>query len=471
MCLRLNFSHGKTMRFYILLCTLFFTILSTPSLAGSPVNEYKLQNGLKVLIKEDHRVPVVVTEVWYKVGSSYEPDGITGISHALEHMMFKGTQKNGPGVFSKTVAENGGEENAFTSFDYTAYYQMLEAKKLPISLSLEADRMRNLLLKQQEFVKEIEVVKEERRLRTDDSPQSLVSERFLAAANVASPYHHPVIGWMWDLNNMKVTDVQKWYNTWYSPNNAVLVIVGDVKPDETLKLVKKYFDHLPAGTLPEVKQPGEINQFGTRRILVKTPAKLPLLVMGYNVPVLKTANPKSEAYALDVLQAILYGGNSARLPTRLVRGKQLATDMDVNYEIFSRLDNLFTITAVPAQGHSTQELEAAIEQQVHDLQTKLIDSAELERVKAQVIAARTYEKDSIMNQANEIGALEAVNLSWREADAYVNHIKEVTPSQVQAVAIKYLVPERLTIATLRPLPIKNAKDQPIVPTGGQQNVR
>lgn len=459
------------MRFYILLCSLFFIIISGVARGGVATQEYQLPNGLKVIIKEDHRVPVVVTEVWYKVGSSYEPNGITGISHALEHMMFKGTPKNGPGVFSKTIADNGGEENAFTASDYTAYYQMMEASKLPVSLELEADRMRNLSLKQEEFVKEIEVVKEERRLRTDDSPQSLTYERFSAAANVASPYHHPVIGWMWDLNHMSAKDLRKWYDTYYAPNNAILVIVGDVKPKETLQLVEKYFGPLKAGVLPPSKPPGELKDFGGRRIVVKTPAKLPLLIMGYNTPALKTAENKEDAYALEILQAILDSGDSSRLPKDIVRGKQLASEIDASYDLHSRLDNVFTLTAIPSQGHSTAELENAILQQIKTLQTQPVDARELARVKAQLIANRTYEKDSFMNQANEIGSLEAVNLSWRDADRYIAQINKVTAQQVQAVARKYLTIERLTIATLKPLPLKaNQKEQPIDTRGGQ-NVR
>ncbi|MBA2653585.1 MAG: insulinase family protein [Gammaproteobacteria bacterium] len=460
------------MRLYILLCSLFFIISSNLALANSAVNEYQLPNGLKVLIKEDHRVPAVVTQVWYRVGSSYEPNGITGISHALEHMMFKGTTKYGPGMFSKTVAENGGEENAFTSYDYTAYYQLFEVNKLPISLELESDRMRNLNLRDQDFLKELEVVKEERRLRTDDNPQNLTFERFLAVSNVASPYHHPVIGWMWDLNEMKVTDVQKWYQTWYAPNNAVLVIVGDVKPDETFKLVQKYFGPLKAGVLPPVKQPGELKNIGLRRMTVATPAKLPLIVMGFNTPALKTAPTRKEAYALDVLQAVLGGGDSARFPTKIVRGKQLATDIQVGYDIFSRLDNIFSITAIPSQGKNNQLLENAILEEIKLLQTSLISPQELERVKAQVIANKTYEKDSIMNQANEIGSLEAVNLTWRESENYVKEVSTISAADVQAVAKKYLILDRLTIATLKPLPLnKNTQDQPIVNTGGQSNVR
>ncbi len=460
------------MRIYILLCTFIFGFICHVTYAESKINEYQLPNGLKVLIKEDHRLPVVVTEVWYRVGSSYEPNGITGISHVLEHMMFKGTKAYGPGVFSKIVAENGGEENAFTADDYTAYYQRVEAKKLPISLELEADRMRNLLLSQNEFVKEIEVVKEERRLRTDDNPQSLTYERFGAAANVGSPYHHPVIGWMWDLNHLKVEDVQKWYRTWYAPSNAVLVIVGDVNPKETIKLVRRYFDPLQTPALPVSKTPSEFKDFGERRLVVQTPAKLPLLIMGYNTPSFKTAENKEEAYALVVLSSLLDGGDSARLPTRIVRGKQLASDVDVGYDIFSRLDNIFTITAIPSSGRTPQEVEQAITAEINDLKNKPVDSKELARVKAQIIANKIYEKDSIMNQANEIGALEAVNLSWKDADTYLEQIKKVTPAQIQAVAKKYFSPNKLTVAILKPLPIDaKTQDKPVLTTGGEQNVR
>jgi zinc protease len=277
---------------------------------------------------------------------------------------------------------------------------------------------------------------------------------------------------MWDLKDMNANDLRGWYEKWYAPNNAILVIVGDVKPEETIKLVQQNFGPLKPSQLPELKRHEELNDVGARRVVVKTPAKLPVLIIGYNTPALKTAENKADAYALDVLQAILNGGNSARLPSLFVRGKQIATDVDASYDIFSRLDNVFTISAIPAPAHTTQELENAIFDQIKDLQTKLVDNRELSRVKAQVIANRIYEKDSILNQANEIGSLEAVSLSWRDADAYVQHINQVTAKQVQEVAKKYLVPARLTVATLKPLPINPAtQDKPIVTPGAQQNVR
>ncbi|KOR30241.1 peptidase M16, partial [Achromatium sp. WMS3] len=205
-----------------IIATILLSLLS-PILAGSKVHEQILANGLKVIVKEDHRAPIVISQVWYKVGSSYEHDGVTGISHALEHMMFKGTQKYGPGKFSEIIAANGGSENAFTGRDYTAYFQKLAKDRLEIALELEADRMRNLALLPAEYAKEIKVVTEERRLRTDDNPTALTVEHFYAAAYMIAPYRNPIIGWMSDLKTMSVDKLQTWYQKWYAPNNATLV--------------------------------------------------------------------------------------------------------------------------------------------------------------------------------------------------------------------------------------------------------
>ena len=216
--------------------------------SGNGVHEYQLANGLKILVKEDHRAPVVVSQIWYKVGSSYEHSGSTGVAHVLEHMMFKGTKKHGPNEFSKIISANGGRENAFTGQDYTAYFQQLEKSRLPISFELEADRMANLNLRAEDFEKEVKVVMEERRMRTEDNPQALTYEQFAATAFVSSPYHHPIIGWMDDLEHMDVNDMRSWYKHWYAPNNATLVVAGDVDPDAVFELAKKYFgDSNPLG--------------------------------------------------------------------------------------------------------------------------------------------------------------------------------------------------------------------------------
>lgn len=454
------------MRIHILLICFLFSLASSMTFAQS-VKEFSLPNGLRLLVKEDHRVPVVVTQVWYKVGSSYEPNGITGISHALEHMMFRGSKKYGPGVFSRTISEYGGQENAFTSYDYTAYYQMMEADKLPISLQLEADRMRNLLLRPEDFSKELNVVKEERRLRTEDNPQELVYERFLAAAHISSTYHHPVIGWMEDLNQLKVENVRQWYEKWYSPNNAIIVVVGDVNPDKVYDQVKQNFAQLPAKEIKDEKRTTEIPNPGYRYLSVSVPAKLPWIIMGYNVPVLVTASDSKEPYALDVLQGILDGGESARLNKEIVRGKQLATTINTSYDTFSRLDDLFVISGTPSQGHTANELQQAFTDQIKRLQTTLVDPKELARVKAQVIASKVYNKDSILNQAIEIGSLESVGLSWKTSEDYIKHIEAVTPEDIQAVARKYLIPSRLTVAELKPLPLSKNVTERHSEVGGQ----
>ncbi|MGR9051189.1 MAG: M16 family metallopeptidase, partial [Gammaproteobacteria bacterium] len=292
--------------------------------AQAKVHEFRLDNGLKILVKEDHRSPVVVSQIWYKVGSSYEPSGISGISHMLEHMMFKGTDKLKPGEFSRIIAANGGNENAFTGRDYTAYFQTMEKSRLPVSFELEADRMRNLHLLDEELKKELEVVYEERRMRTEDKPRAKTQEYFIAMAYSNSPYKNPIIGWPSDIENYTINDVQKWYQRWYGPNNATLVVVGDVEPKAVFALAEKHFGPLKPSDIKAVKPQTEIEQHGVRRMVVKLPAKLPYLVMGYKVPVLKTVDQEWEAYALEVMAGVLDGGNSARLESGIVRGRQLA---------------------------------------------------------------------------------------------------------------------------------------------------
>ncbi len=432
-----------------LLCTALLC-LPVASHAASNVSEHILKNGLKVLVKEDHRSPVVVSQVWYKVGASYEPEGITGIAHMLEHMMFKGTDKHAAGEFSRLIAENGGDENAFTGQDYTAYFQTMAAAKLEVSFELEADRMRHLHLLPEELKKELEVVTEERRMRTDDNPQAKLGEYFSAVAYTSSPYKHPVIGWPSDIANYQVEDLQAWYSRWYAPNNATLVVVGDVQTQAVFDLAEKYFAELKTSDIKPLKPQAEIEQLGVRRLIVKAPAKLPVLVMGYKVPVLKTTASESEAYALEVLAGVLDGGNSARLPTNLVRGKQLAVSASAGYDLISRLDSLFELEATPVEGKSVADLEAALKAEVTKLQQTLISTEELQRIKAQVLASDVYEKDSNFYQAMQLGTLETVGLPWQKADEYVANINKVTAEQVRDVAKKYLIEDHLTIGYLDP---------------------
>lgn len=425
--------------------------------AAPAVQERLLDNGLKVIVQEDHRAPVAVSQVWYKVGASYEHAGITGVSHALEHMMFQGTQRHEPGEFSRIIAENGGEENAFTSLDYTAYFQKLERSRLPVSFELEADRMRGLTLPEAEFAKEIKVVMEERRLRTEDDPQALLQEGTMAVSFQTSPYRNPVIGWMQDLEQMQVADLRRWYERWYAPNNATLVVVGDVVPEEVFKLAERHFGPLPRAEPVAHKRRTEVPQKGMRRITVREVAKLPYLTMGYKAPVLADTVagpgqvPAAEVYALEVLAGVLSGGESARLPRRLVREQAVAADAGAGYDRLDRLETLFVLSGVPAEGRSVADLEAAMRAEVEALKREPVAASELDRVKARVIAAEVYERDSQFYQGMQIGILESVGLDWRLKDQYVAAIQAVTADAVQAAARKYLLDDRLTVGVLEPI--------------------
>jgi zinc protease len=427
--------------------------------ADEAVKSYQLSNGMKVLVIENHRAPVVVSQVWYKVGASYEHDGITGVSHVLEHMMFKGTKKYPAGEFSEIVAANGGEENAFTGQDYTAYFQKIANDRLELCLELEADRMRNLVFHEKEFLKEIEVVKEERRLRTDDKPSALTYERFNAVAFTNSPYRRPIVGWMEDLDTLTVEDAREWYETWYAPNNATLVVAGDIVAEDVFQLAKQYFGQLATSEVPTLKPRREARQYGTQRLTVEVPAKIPYLIMGYKAPVLTpelvNGEEEWEMYALEVLAGVLDGGSSARLSKNLVRGQQIANSASASYGMSARHETLFVLSAVPNDEIEIDVLEFALREEINTIKMQLPEGDELERVKAQVVAAQVYQQDSTFYQAMEVGMLDTIGLPWQIKDDYVKKILAVTAEQVQLVANKFLTDDRLTVAVLDPLPIEN----------------
>ena len=421
------------------------------------VHEKTLGNGLKVIVKEDHRAPIMVSQVWYKVGSSYEHLGITGVSHVLEHMMFKGTKKHPPGEFSRIIAANGGQENAFTGRDYTAYFQTMEKRRLPISFEMEADRMRNVVLLEEEFKKEIQVVMEERRMRTEDNPHATTYEQFTATAYVNSPYHWPIIGWMDDLENMNIDDLASWYRKWYVPNNATVVVAGDVNPDEVFDLAQEYFGGIKPGPIPELKPRKEIKQKGIKRINVKAPAQVPYMIMGYQTPSVVDNEADWEPYALEVLAAVLDGGISARMESQLVRKQQVAASIGTNYDALTPGRELMIFSGTPAQGKTVDDLEKAVKEQLAIVQKELVSDKELARVKAQVAAGKIYQKDSIFYQAMSIGTLETTNLGWQLGEEFVGRINKVTKEQIQAVAKKYLIDDNLTVAILDPQEIDMTK--------------
>jgi len=446
----------RTKSFLILLLMMPLT-----ALANAAIQEFKLDNGLKLIVQEDHRSPVVVSQVWYRAGSLDEVNGKTGVAHVLEHMMFKGTKQVKAGQFSRLIAAAGGKENAFTSTDYTCYFQQLEKSHLPLSFKLEADRMANLQLTDEEFAKEIKVVMEERRWRTDDKPQSKVNEAFQGAVYRAHPYSRPVIGFMNDLENMTADDAREWYNNWYAPNNATLVVVGDVKADEVYKLAKQHFGKLKPKALPVRKPQVEPQQIGERRVVVKAPAKLPYLLMGYHVPALTNPDTDWEPYALEVLAGVLSGNPAARLNQRLVRESKLAIDASAGYDLMARgRQSIFALDATPSEGKTVADVEAALIQQIEAIKESGVTSEELDRVKAGVIAADVYKRDSMFFQGMQIGTIETIGFPWKILEDYPNKLRAVTPEQVQAVAKKYLLKDNLTVATLDPQPIDpNAKPQ------------
>lgn len=425
---------------------------------NATVHHYTLANGLKVLVKEDHRAPVAVTMLWYNIGSADEPGGITGVSHALEHMMFKGTPKYPLGVFSKTIAGIGGEENAMTNYDYTAYYEKIAATQLPISFELEADRMQNLMLSEEEFKKELKVVQEERRLRTDDNPQALTFERYLATAHLSDPYHHPVIGWMSDLDQMKVGDVMAWYKNFYTPNNAVLVVVGDVNAEHVHKLANLYFGSIPKQAQYIRKQQLEPTDLGPKSVKIQAPAQLPMLMFGYTVPSIKTANEAWEPYALVLIEGILDNDESARLTKNLVRGRHIAAEADVFYDPYMRYQTQFIFYGTPVQTMTVDSLQQAMVKEIKQLQDHLVPVEELQRIKTQIIAQKTYELDSIYGQASELGLLETVGIGWKSAEDYTKNIDAITPEQIQAVAKRYFNEIGMTEAKL--FPLSSAQDHP-----------
>ncbi|MFA6302478.1 MAG: pitrilysin family protein [Legionella sp.] len=431
------------------LLSIFLIVLSCQSF--SQVQEFQLNNGLKVLVKEDHRAPIAVSMIWYNIGSADEPGGITGVSHAIEHMMFKGTPKYPLGVFSKTIAALGGQENAFTNNDYTAFFEKIDASHIATAFELEADRMNNLLLDENEFNKEIKVIREERRMRTDDNPQALAFERFLATAHLAAPYNHPVIGWMTDLQQMQVKDLKHWYQTFYAPNNATLVVVGDVQAEKIHALAEQYFGALPKKSIPERKMQKEPPALGAKSITVNAPAKLPMLLIGYSVPSVKTAKYAWEPYALELIAAILDAGESSRFAKNLVRGSHVATGAEAYYNLYAKYSTQFIVFGAPSENHKIKDIRQALLAQLEELKKMPVSETELQRIKNQIIAQKTFEKDSLFGQAMELGLLETNGIGWNHANEYTEAMNKITAQQIQQTAQHYFQEYNQTQAVLKPI--------------------
>lgn len=439
-----------------LLSSLWF---APPGLAQTTprVEQFKLDNGLTVIVKPDRRAPTAVHMLWVRVGAMDEVDGTSGVAHALEHMMFKGTRDVKPGEFSRRVAALGGRENAFTNRDNTGYYQQIPAGKLGEVMKLEADRFAHNQWPEDEFRREIEVVKEERRLRTEDAPRSLLWEALNAAVFEASPYRRPVVGWMSDLEAMTARDVREFYRKWYVPANAAVVVAGDVDPAQVRRLAEKYYGTIRPGAVPVRKPRAEPQQVGLRRIDFKAPAEQAYVALAFKVPQLTSFDSSAgndDALALTVLEAVLDGYSGARLERALTQGSdRVADSAGASNGLWGRGPQLFTLDGVPAPGKTPEQLEAALRAEVAKVARDGVTEAELNRVKTQWIAGQVYKLDSVMNQARELGGDWVQGLPLDADERLIERLRGVTAQQVKAVAAKYFGDDQLTVGILRPQPV------------------
>lgn len=439
-------------------------LLSPWLLATASANPYEmtLDNGLRVIVKEDHRAPTAVQMVWYRVGSIDETDGHSGLSHVLEHMMFRGTPSLGPGEFNRRVAAVGGRDNAFTSRDYTAYFQQVPKEKLAEVMQLEADRMRHLNVAPEEFAQEIKVVMEERRMRTEDVPEAKLFEQMNAVAFETHPYRRPIIGWMDDLQHMTAADAKAWYDAWYLPNNAYVVISGDVDHEAVFALAARYYGELASHPLPLRRVQNEPLQAGMRRIQVKAPAELPALIMGYKVPLQRDVDQDRAPYALEMLATVLDGHDAARFKKKLVREEKVALNIEIDYDAMARGPGMLYFSGTPAAGRTVAELEAALRAEIALVQQEGISEAELKRARSQLLARQIYQKDSIFGQAMEIGQHESAGLPYQKIDHQLVKLQQVSAAEIQAVARQYLIDDGLTVGILDPQPLDGKPRPPAV---------
>lgn len=427
--------------------------------------QFTLANGMTLIVQVDRRAPTAVHMLWVRAGSMDEVDGKSGVAHVLEHMMFKGTQSatgsTAPGEFSRRVAALGGRENAFTASDYTGYFQQIPANRLEDVMKLEADRFAHNRWPDSEFAKEIEVVKEERRMRTEDEPRALLYETLEATAFVASPYRRPIVGWMNDLDNLRPDDVRAFHRDWYVPANAVVVVAGDVKVPQVRRWAEQYYGQLPTRALPERKPRVEPPQAGVKRVEVKAPAEQAYVALAWKVPGLRNiTNPSAEdwdAMALTVLAAVLDGYDGARLQRALVQGqganaKRVADSAGAGNGLTGRGPQLFVLDGSPAAGRTPAELETALREQVARIAREGVSEAELHRVKTQWMAGEVYQRDSLFYRARKLGANAMLNLPLDADDRLLAHLRTITSQQVQSVATRYFGEDTLTVGVLHPMP-------------------
>jgi len=442
-------------RFTSLLVLLSILLPFASGARAANVQEFVLDNGLKVLLLENHKSPVVTFQVWYRVGSRNEKDGKSGLSHFVEHMLFKGTQKTAPEEYSRIIAKNGGRSNAFTTSDVTVYFATMSREKIGVEIELEADRMVNAALGEKYFEPEKKVIQEERRLRTEDQPISALAEVTGAVAYLIHPYRRPVIGWMQDIAGLSLQDLRDYYRRYYMPNNAFIVMVGDFSTEEIMPRIRAAFGGIPRGPEPPRMDTVEPPQRGERRVVVKREAELPFVLIYYHAPTLRDP----DTYALNVLSVILAGGRSSRLHRELVYQKRLARAVDADYSGVSIDPTVFSITAQVMPGKEPSEVEEAVDLALEGLKSELVSERELEKAKNQIEAAFIFGQDSVFGQAMKIGSYEAA-AGWRWMERYLDGVRKVTREDIRRVAKRYLERERRTVGILIPEK-KTASDEKI----------
>ena len=436
------------------------------------VQQFTLQNGMNLIVKTDHRAPTAVNMVWVRVGSMDEVDGTTGVAHVLEHMLFKGTPTVPEGEFSRRVAALGGVENAFTSKDYTGFYQQIPANRLEEMMKLEADRFANTQWSDAVFAKELEVVKEERRMRTEDDPHARLDEAMEAMVYLAHPYRRPTVGWMGDLDAMTAEDARTFYQRWYTPANAVVVIAGDVEAAQVRAWAERTYGVIPQRPVPTRKPGDEPAQAGIRRLDFKAPAEQAYVTLAFKVPAMSPAGLAGEgdtasgsrgdedALALTVLAALLSGYDGARLERALTQAPgHVADNAGASYGLAGRGPQLFTVFGVPSPGKTSAQVERALRAELARVARDGVNAAELRRVKVQWMAGEVYKRDSVFNQAQSLGQNWIQGFGLDSDERLIDRLRTVTAAQVQAVAARYFGDDALTVATLLPQPIAKNRVQ------------
>ena len=408
--------------------------------AEEAVTTFTLDNGMDVVVIEDHRAPVVTHIVWYKTGSADEPVGASGVAHFLEHLLFKATENMESGEFSATVAANGGSDNAFTSFDYTAYFQRIAADRLELMMQMESDRMINLRITEEDVETERQVVLEERNQRTENNAGALAREQFVAALYQNHRYGVPIIGWKHEMEQLSLQDALDFYDLYYSPNNAILIVAGDVYPDEVRALAEQYYGVIPAEpNLPERIRPEEPPQRAERRITFVDPrVSQPYVTRSYLAPE-RDSGAQKEAAALVYLAELLGGSPfTSALGKALQFETQTAVYAGAGYRGSSLDDTSFGISAAPSEGVSLSEIEAAVDAVIADFKETPIDPAQMESIRAQLRASEIYAKDDVAGIARRYGTALTQGLTVADVQAWPQILQEVTAEDVKAVAVKVL---------------------------------